>query len=164
MNRLQFSKTLHLVKTPPVREYARTAVVTAHEDVVRAVLLERVADYLAVVRRLQPPTMTAVPAPREAAQHRAVAAGILRLMDEIRAERPPTVFEIAVQHHRQALTLARARVQCQATAHQHELSAWRPDQVSEAAACVRCGALAVVDLRTAQEALSPDLLCACEAQ
>jgi hypothetical protein len=163
MNRLQFSKPLHLVK-PPLRQFAQTAVAAAHEDVVRAVLLERVADYLAVVRRLQPPLTTPVPAPLEAAQHRAVAAGILRLVDEIRAERPPTVFELAVQQHRQALTLARARVQCLAAAHQHELSRWRPDLVSDAAACVRCGALAVIDLRTAQEALSPDLLSACEAQ
>jgi len=140
------SRTLRLVADSPLRSHARIAV---SADTERAVLLTRVAQFL----RVEQPTSNAN-----------TAAAVLRLVDEIRAERPPTPFEIACVEHERALQLARSRVRCHAVANGHDLAGWSADPERdgcELACCTRCRAGASIHLGTARESLSDDLLRSC---
>lgn len=156
---------LRLVEDSAHRAHARTAI--AGRDIVAGVLAERIAEYLCIQLRTlhgqRTAGLTQVP-PGEALQMRGYARDIMRLVDEIAVERPPTPFEIAHVELATALALARSRVRCHASANRHRLSVWRPDPQRagvEQAACEKCGAGASLHLATAQENISDELLTAC---
>jgi hypothetical protein len=148
---LQFTKAMRIEESPH-RTHARTAVALAHADVERAALLARLTEFLDVELG-------------ELVQSAGLAGAILRLVDEIRAERPPTPFEIAHVAHARTLQLARSRVRCHAVANGHTLGVWRTDPARpgcEEARCTRCGAAAAIPLGTAREHLADALLRGCE--
>lgn len=161
------SSTLRLVSVSPHRAHARAVLAMAHEDVERGVLQERVAEFLCLqangLRRGATASLAAV-SPAEANTYRQWALGILRLSDEIRAERPPTPFEVARYEQGKALVLAHGRVRCHATSNGHALSVWRPDPLRDGyewACCERCRAGASIHIGTGEESLSDDLLRVC---
>lgn len=155
------ARHLHLVDDPAYRTYARSVIET-RADLVSRVLQERIADYLCVELRgagLAQVTADDATLMRERARNL-----LLHLLHEIKAERPPTPFKIAQVAQAKALTLARARVRCQASAHQHALSVWRPDPERpgyELASCDRCQAGVSIHVGQAQESLSEALLLPC---
>lgn len=161
------NSALQLVSESPHRAHARAALSMAHEDVTRGVLLERLAEFLCQqVRGLHgKPKVTLLQVlPGEASEFRQWAANVMRLADEIEAERPPTAFEIARYEQRKALVMAHHRVRCQAVANGHLLGVWRADidRVGfELASCEHCSAGASVRLDSAIESISDSLLASC---
>lgn len=154
------ARHLHLVDDPAYRTYARSVIET-RADLVSRVLQERIADYLCVELR---GAGLAQVTPNDVALMRDRARTLIHLLHEIKAERPPTPYEIAQVEQAKAVTLAKARVRCQASAHKHSLSVWRPDPERpgyELANCDRCQAGVSLHVGQAQESPSEALLLAC---
>ncbi len=161
---------VHVIEQSPLRVFAREALMAARIDQVRGVLAWRVAqrlmDTLRERDRRGSARLEAVN-PNERAFYISLAHQVLELGDRILGTDPPTAAEVARYESTLALQLARGRVRCQAAAHWHVLSVWRPDPdrpAHELAACQRCGAGASIHIASGSESISTQLLSPCPSR
>jgi hypothetical protein len=153
--------------TGTLRTYARGAVAIAGENDVTRVAIRRVAGYLCEQRR----RVQGLPVlhfdsvqPNERRAMLDWATDLLRIVDEIQGDKPPTPYELACVAQDRSVSAARARVKCQASEHRHMLGVWRPvpDRPGrELASCLRCAAGALIDMASGCESVSDALLTDC---